>query len=95
MPKPKTLYCIECGYNLTGVCSEEQPVGRCPECGDRFDRADLIRRANEPTPPTLPRWPTIMLFAWPVLAAVLLVFGAWRFVVRARQAKLAGGLAAR
>ncbi|MEZ6191557.1 MAG: hypothetical protein R3C45_09745 [Phycisphaerales bacterium] len=31
-----TLYCPKCGYNLTGLAEE-----RCPECGERFSRAEL------------------------------------------------------
>ena len=31
-----TLYCPNCGYNLTGLTEE-----RCPECGGRFSRAEL------------------------------------------------------
>ena len=67
--KQPILHCMECGYNLTGVCSKENPVGRCPECGAGFDRVKLIRRANEL--PALGHWPMTMVFVWPVLAAVL------------------------
>ena len=34
---PVTLYCSNCGYNLTGVCTSEKPTGNCPECGTPFD----------------------------------------------------------
>ncbi len=34
--------CIACGYNLTGLTAN-----RCPECGRRFSRAELKRRATE------------------------------------------------
>lgn len=31
-----TLYCPKCGYNLTGLTRDD-----CPECGERFSRAEL------------------------------------------------------
>src|SRR5687768_13515970 len=44
-PPPKVrldedLLCWRCRYNLRGV-----PDGRCPECGEPFDRAYLLSRA--------------------------------------------------
>jgi hypothetical protein len=44
-----TLYCPNCGYNLTGL-----PENRCPECGVDFDPVALARpdRAREPIPLT-------------------------------------------
>ena len=33
-----TLYCLECGYNLTGLTEN-----RCPECGEDFNRDQLIK----------------------------------------------------
>lgn len=35
------LSCPDCGYNLTGICTEAQPIGRCPECGRGFRRERL------------------------------------------------------
>lgn len=41
MNMPMTLHCLRCGYNLTGVCFEQRPIGDCPECGERFEYEKL------------------------------------------------------
>ena len=37
-----TPHCLNCGYNLTGICTEQQPSGACPECGAAFDRDRVL-----------------------------------------------------
>jgi hypothetical protein len=39
------LLCPACGYNLTGLTES-----RCPECGNGFDRAQLLRARDEGAP---------------------------------------------
>lgn len=63
---PVTLYCQYCGYNLTGVCSAEQSVGTCPECGEAFDYQDLVKEGGIVFPPI--RGPLLWLLAPPVAA---------------------------
>lgn len=41
------LHCPSCRYNLHGVCTPAKPVGKCPECGLAFRRADLLERQRE------------------------------------------------
>lgn len=33
MTRDRPVQCFRCGYELAGLA----PVGRCPECGDRYD----------------------------------------------------------
>ncbi len=40
------LHCPHCGYNLRGL-----PEDRCPECGEAFDRQELVRLLTEEDQP--------------------------------------------
>ena len=64
------LVCPVCGYNLTGVCTEEREAGECPECGRTFERQSLIQfhHALQPRPLSL----MVGLFVWPILIAFFL-----------------------
>lgn len=61
------LYCPGCGYNLTGVCTPQQPLGACPECGRAFERAKLLSaQAADVRGPNL----IVGLLVWPIGIAV-------------------------
>lgn len=58
------LYCPHCGYNLCGIDS-----GRCPECGEPFDRATAsISRIPWMHRPEIGRikgwWRTVWMVTW-------------------------------
>ena len=78
------LVCPACGYNLTGVCTEERNAGECPECGRAFERQSLIefRRARQTGPPSLALglfiWPIPIAFFWP-MAFCCLVMSLYEF----------------
>jgi len=62
-----TLFCPECGYNLTGL-----PENRCPECGGEFDPQRLAQEIRDaPEPITLRR--ALLHLLWP--PALFLVAG--------------------
>lgn len=70
---PITLYCSQCGYNLTGVCSAEQPAGACPECGAGFDYQYLVKEGGMVFPPI--RGPLLWLLAPPFMAVGVCLSG--------------------
>ena len=49
-PTDEGLRCPACEYNLTGLVDEV-----CPECGEAFNRAQLLARLKEATGP-IPEW---------------------------------------
>ena len=73
------LVCPACGYNLTGVCTEERNAGECPECGRAFERQSLIefRRARQTGPPSVALglfiWPIPIAFFWPMTCCCLAI----------------------
>ena len=61
----KHAFCIGCGYCLAGQ------THRCPECGRRFDPADLFSYA--PPPPVRWGWVVYAMAALLILLALVIV----------------------
>jgi hypothetical protein len=59
-----TLYCPKCGYNLTGLTED-----RCPECGEKFSRAELAAIGGIKHPSIV--WFLVVLTLLPIVFAVL------------------------
>ena len=73
------LRCLECEYNLSGLCSE-----RCPECGCLVDW-ELVRQWAEGTPlpaSTFDRWPGLWKVPAFFITTAEVMFMPWRFASR-------------
>ncbi|MHC4995902.1 MAG: hypothetical protein ACYTGQ_12710 [Planctomycetota bacterium] len=65
-----TLYCPQCGYNLTGL-----PEQRCPECGCIFNRAELTAIGGIEHPSLA--WPLLILLINSTVFAGLMFLADW------------------
>ena len=64
------LNCLYCGYSLTGVCTPENPVGPCPECGKPFNFEHLTSATQlDQTSLTVP---LLSLLVPPILVGTIL-----------------------
>lgn len=69
-PEDKQLHCPKCGYDLTGLSTQQ-----CPECGTPFDLTRLIRESNSGGTQFMSRGTVALLLVGPSAMALGLLLG--------------------